>query len=435
MQRISKLLPASKKTLVISSVGVVALVLFSSFIMFEATKAEVNLTEDGEEKTVETHANTVEELLEQERITVEEHDVLSHSGNTAITNGMDINYQQANQIIVTIDDENHTYYTTLHTVGEFLAEEDLTFSEHDKVSHEAKETIEDGLHMTIDKAFQVKIDDGGKKKKIWTTGGSIKQLLKENNIKLNKQDKVKPKAKKQVEKGKDIAIIRVEKETEEIEETIDFETETKQKDSIAKGKEKIITEGKKGTIVKTYEVVLENGKEVSRELVSEDIQEEAKNQVVAIGTKEPEKEQAQEEQGLVASSSDNPSQSDDQSQSEENAPPASKSNEEKSDDSSSSEAGGQEISMKATAYTANCNGCSGVTATGIDLNANPNKKVVAVDPGVIPLGSEVWVEGYGVAIAGDTGGAINGNRIDLHVPSKGEANAFGSQEVKVKVIH
>src|SRR5699024_2492282 len=172
----------------------------------------------------------------------------------------------------------------------------------------------------------------------------------------------------------------------------------------------------------------------SRELVSEDIQEEAENHVVAVGTKEPEKEQAQEEQELVASS-DNPSKSDDSSESEENASSASKSNENKSDNSSSSEASGQEISMNVTAYTANCNGCSGVTATGIDLNANPNKKVVAVDPGVIPLGSEVWVEGYGVAVAGDTGGAINGNRIDLHVPSKGEAYAFGSQEVKVKVIN
>src|SRR5699024_5462384 len=179
--------------------------------------------------------------------------------------------------------------------------------------------------------------------------------------------------------------------------------------------------------------VLENGKEVSRELVSEDIQEEAENQVIAVGTKEQEKEQAQEEQ--VVASSDDPSQSDDQSESEENATSASKSNGEKSGNSSSSEAGAQELSMQATAYTANCNGCSGVTATGIDLNANPNMKVVAVDPGVIPLGSEVWVEGYGVAIAGDTGGAINGNRIDLHVPSKGEAYAFGSQEVKVKVIH
>ena len=65
--------------------------------------------------------------------------------------------------------------------------------------------------------------------------------------------------------------------------------------------------------------------------------------------------------------------------------------------------------MTATAYTAHCNGCSGITATGINLRANPNLKVIAVDPSVIPLGSKVWVEGYGYAVAGDTGGAIKGN--------------------------
>src|SRR5699024_7363548 len=76
----------------------------------------------------------------------------------------------------------------------------------------------------------------------------------------------------------------------------------------------------------------------------------------------------------------------------------------------------KEITMSATGYTAKCTGCSGITATGIDLNKNPNAKVVAVDPSVIPLGSRVWVSGYGEAIAGDTGGAIKGNRIDLHFP-------------------
>ena len=74
--------------------------------------------------------------------------------------------------------------------------------------------------------------------------------------------------------------------------------------------------------------------------------------------------------------------------------------------------------MTATAYTAHCNGCSGITRTGINLRSNPNLKVIAVDPNIIPLGSKVWVEGYGYAVAGDTGGAIKGMKIDLHVPTK-----------------
>ncbi len=94
----------------------------------------------------------------------------------------------------------------------------------------------------------------------------------------------------------------------------------------------------------------------------------------------------------------------------------------------------KELKMQATAYTAKCTGCSGVTATGIDLNKNRNAKVVAVDPSVIPLGSKVWVSGYGTAIAGDTGGAIKGNRIDLHYPTKSGAYSFGRKTVTVKVL-
>ncbi|WP_100373037.1 peptidoglycan-binding protein [Bacillus sp. FJAT-45037] len=92
------------------------------------------------------------------------------------------------------------------------------------------------------------------------------------------------------------------------------------------------------------------------------------------------------------------------------------------------------FNMEATAYTAYCQGCSGITATGQDLRANPNKKVIAVDPNVIPLGSRVHVEGYGEAIAGDTGGAIKGHRVDLHMATKNEAIQFGRQTVKVTVL-
>jgi 3D (Asp-Asp-Asp) domain-containing protein len=100
-----------------------------------------------------------------------------------------------------------------------------------------------------------------------------------------------------------------------------------------------------------------------------------------------------------------------------------------------SDANVKEISVKATAYTASCEGCSGVTATGINLKADPNAKVISVDPNVIPLGSKVLVEGYGVATAADTGGAIKGNRIDIFIPSKQAAINYGAKKVKVKILN
>ena len=91
------------------------------------------------------------------------------------------------------------------------------------------------------------------------------------------------------------------------------------------------------------------------------------------------------------------------------------------------------FSVTSTAYTANCTGCSGRTKTGFNLRANPNAKIIAVDPRVIPLGSKVWVEGYGTAIAADIGGAIKGNKIDVFMPTTKKAYAWGRKKVTIKV--
>ncbi|MFX3617374.1 MAG: 3D domain-containing protein [Sporolactobacillus sp.] len=75
----------------------------------------------------------------------------------------------------------------------------------------------------------------------------------------------------------------------------------------------------------------------------------------------------------------------------------------------------------------------GTTATGVDLKSNPNTKVIAVDPSVIPLGSKVTINGLGTFTAADTGGAIRGKRIDVHVGSNAQAMNFGRQTLNVTV--
>ncbi|WP_274308883.1 LysM peptidoglycan-binding and 3D domain-containing protein [Solibacillus daqui] len=92
------------------------------------------------------------------------------------------------------------------------------------------------------------------------------------------------------------------------------------------------------------------------------------------------------------------------------------------------------MTVEATAYTAYCDGCSGTTANGTNLRANPNLKVIAVDPRVIPLGTKVWVEGYGEAVAADTGGAIKGNKIDVFIPNLDGAYEWGRRTVTIKIL-
>ncbi|WP_208589661.1 peptidoglycan-binding protein [Gracilibacillus suaedae] len=99
-----------------------------------------------------------------------------------------------------------------------------------------------------------------------------------------------------------------------------------------------------------------------------------------------------------------------------------------------SSAVGKTLTVESTAYTADCDGCSGVTKMGLDLKQYPDAKVIAVDPSVIPLGSIVEVEGYGVAIAADIGGGINGNAIDVFIPNRDDALQWGRKEVRVKIV-
>ena len=92
------------------------------------------------------------------------------------------------------------------------------------------------------------------------------------------------------------------------------------------------------------------------------------------------------------------------------------------------------IVMHATAYTDDAKSQGkwvGRTATG----RKPQVGVVAVDPRVIPLGTKLYIEGYGNAVAGDTGGAIKGNRIDLFFNTRAEAIRFGRRSVKVHIVN
>jgi 3D (Asp-Asp-Asp) domain-containing protein len=100
------------------------------------------------------------------------------------------------------------------------------------------------------------------------------------------------------------------------------------------------------------------------------------------------------------------------------------------------------VRLTATAYTAFCDtGCTGITATGLDVRntiIHEGKRIIATDPNVIPLGTNVTLklaDGRQIeAVAEDTGGAIDGNRIDVLVGSRQEAINFGRQTVEA-VIH
>jgi 3D (Asp-Asp-Asp) domain-containing protein len=91
---------------------------------------------------------------------------------------------------------------------------------------------------------------------------------------------------------------------------------------------------------------------------------------------------------------------------------------------------GGRLTVLATAYWADPSWSNGRTATGAYVHYGS----VAVDPAVIPLGTRLYVPGYGYGVADDTGAAIQGDRIDLYFPTQGEALSWGARTVTVELL-
>ncbi len=392
----SRLLKGKRLLIILMSIGVLSLI--TGFSVYETTKTELTLSLDGKETVVKTHGTTVKDVLEQENINVnEQHDFVEPGLETKIEQGMKIIWKPAKQVMLNVDGAEENIWTTESTVEELLSAERIIVDEYSEISPAITEKIKDGMNIVVKNALEVKLVVGGEERTVVTTSKTVAELLEEKNVTLNEFDRVEPGKDKRLKNNMVVDVIRVEKKTEVVEETIDFKTTAKKDGSLAKGKEKVIQAGEKGKIKKEYEVTLENGKEVKRTLQKEETIKDSKDRIIAVGTKQPNKTAA-------AARSSAPSS-------------------------------GKTLYMASTAYTANCSGCSGITATGINLKKNPNTKVIAVDPNVIPLGTKVYVDGYGYAIAGDTGGAIRGKKIDVFFPSKSKANAWGSRTVKVKILN
>ena len=123
----------------------VLVMIFSVLVFLDAAKSEVVIAADGDVQTVKTNTETVGELLKDLGIDVEENDELSHGENTEIVDGMEIRFESANEILLTIDGETEEYKTTAITVGQFFQDEELEFSRYDDISHSDIAILDDDI--------------------------------------------------------------------------------------------------------------------------------------------------------------------------------------------------------------------------------------------------------------------------------------------------
>ncbi|TCP22557.1 uncharacterized protein YabE (DUF348 family) [Scopulibacillus darangshiensis] len=404
-----------KKRAIIALLSFVVLVSVISYAAYESSKKKVTLVANGKVKDIRTHADTVKELLKNTGVTPRSHDVVQPGIHTNLSDNMKVVWEPAQKIQFTEKGETKTVWTTADTVQGFFKTHHINIKAHDQVKPSLNTKIDGGMAVSYKPGFQIDLTDGKHNKKVWASSMTVSELLAQKGIDLSKNDRVEPGKNVTLTPNTNVKVIRVKKAEDIVKEPLKFDTVKKDSGDLEKGKKKVLSDGHEGQVAKHYEVTYENGKEVARKLIGKEVLQESQDRIVALGTKEP---VTHDEPNIVPVSAKTTS------------PPKTAA---VSRNASSSNDEVRYVSS--TAYTANCSGCSGMTTTGINLKANPNAKVIAVDPNVIPLGTKVYVEGYGYAVAGDTGGSVNGNKIDVFFSSESQANSWGSRRVKIKILN
>lgn len=259
------------------------------------------------------------------------------------------------------------------TVGGALERLGVVITERDWVYPALPSSLEPGAHVYVDHAAAVTLVIGDQATTHYTRAATVGRFLAEVGYRLQPADTASPSASTFVSHGLSINLTTVREIVEYVDEPIGYGTVYEYDHSLPEGEEYVSAYGADGGYERQYAVKLVNGVEVSRELVGEWTTEPT-DEVVVIGayvepTPAP----------VVFYPPEGPLECP------------------------------QALGVYATWYTAASAGGSGTTATGTGVY----RGIIAVDPGVIPLGTRMYVPGYGYGVAADTGGGIIGNMIDL----------------------
>lgn len=245
--------------------------------------------ESGQKTSFKTNAKTVREALKAQKINFSKEDSVEPGLDEELTGAeYSINIYRAKPVVIEDGELKTKILTAAQTPRQIAEKAGLNVHNEDKLAFgESGNILEDGSINTlkITRAKEIFVDLFGKTESFRTQAKTVEDFLKEKKIVLGKDDGISIDLKTQIVNGLNFRIWRNGKQTLTVEEPTDFQTETIQDANKDSGYKEIKEAGEKGTKSVTYEVEMQNGKEISRKKINETEIKAAKKQVVIVGTK------------------------------------------------------------------------------------------------------------------------------------------------------
>ncbi len=343
----------------------------------------VYINADGHRISHYTHAGSIDLILQEARLSVSPHDEIEIKGEIRpIGVGLDdlkpaeVTIHRAIPFTLHDGDRVSTHYTTAATVGEALRQVGLTLYLADGVEPAMGERLTAGMDIYVERSKPVTVQVDGRTMRARTHREQVGEVLADLGVVLTGQDYTEPPLNAALGEETAIRVVRVSERFLIEQEPIPFEIRWQPDPDLEIDHERVMQEGARGVRERRIRVRYEDGHEIAREVDSQYVAVPPTDKIFGYGTK------------IVVRTLDTPSGPVEY---------------------------WRKLRVLATSYSAGTAGTPksspwyGRTATGMQMRYG----IVAVDPRVIRLHSQVYVPGYGIGLAGDTGGAIKGRRIDL----------------------
>jgi 3D (Asp-Asp-Asp) domain-containing protein len=295
-------------------------------------------------------------------------------------------------VYVSVDGLVRSYTSVQPTVAGVLRESKIPLGPADRVTPELNSQVWGGIQINVVRAVPLTISVLGDRRQVRLAAATVADALGLVGVELAAGDSVSPGLATPLTSGMEIAVERWDTRMRIERLRMPFTEQTVGDADVFKGRQVVRSAGKPGLHERTIRVEYANGRPASFAAVSDITVTPPVPRVIAIGTKP-----VLELYGPFA--------------------------------------GKEVMTLEATAYYPGPNNFGGGVGPTTAIGILARRGVVAVDPSVIKLGARVHVEGYGDAVAGDTGGAIRGNRIDLCFDTYEQAMLFGRRTVKVHILN
>jgi 3D (Asp-Asp-Asp) domain-containing protein len=305
------------------------------------------------------------------------------------------------QVTVVVDGRDMRIESQAADVAGLLSQAGVRIGQGDLVYPATGTRLTAGMSVVVRHAVPVTVVVGNAENHLNVVGKTVADALVAAGVDPAANVGVAPSLDSPLQPGMTISATDAFSRVNSVTEPIPFKIEQHEDDSLPRGTKRVVKSGAPGTTLQVYSTIVVGGVEGTATLSASKVLAPPVNRVIAIGTAEPADAHQLEVAGFGAKL-----------------------------ERAVALKSGRRLRVVATAYSAEEPGATSATATG----RRAQKGVIAVDPHVIPLGTHVYVPGYGYAVAGDTGGMINGEHIDLCYDSVGEVNAWGKRHVVITIL-